>query len=83
MERTEIIDQLTVIFKKIFNAETLVLTNDMTANDVDNWDSLSHMLLISDIEAHFSIKFKLRELNKLKNVGVLIDFIETKLNSNS
>ena len=81
MERTEIIEQLTVIFKKTFNDETLVLTNEMTANDVDNWDSLSHMLLISDIETHFSIKFKLRELNKLKNVGVLIDFLETKLNS--
>lgn len=81
MEKTEIIDQLTEIFKKTFNDETLVLINDMTANDVDNWDSLSHMLLISDIETNFSIKFKLRELNKLKNVGVLIDFIETKLNS--
>ena len=81
MERTEIINELTVVFRKIFSDQTLVLSDDMTANDVDNWDSLSHMLLISEIENYFSIKFKLRELNKLKNVGVLIDFIDTKLNS--
>ena len=81
MERAEIINELTVVFRKIFSDQTLVLSDDMTANDVDNWDSLSHMLLISEIENYFSIKFKLRELNKLKNVGVLIDFIDTKLNS--
>ena len=81
MERTEIINELTVVFRKIFSDQTLVLSDDMTANDVDNWDSLSHMLLISEIENYFSIKFKLRELNKLKNVGILIDFIDTKLNS--
>ena len=81
MERAEIINELTVVFRKIFSDQTLVLSDDMTANDVDNWDSLSHMLLISEIENYFSIKFKLRELNKLKNVGILIDFIDTKLNS--
>ena len=81
MERAEIINELTVVFRKIFSDQTLVLSDDMTANDVDNWDSLSHMLLISEIENYFSIKFNLRELNKLKNVGVLIDFIDTKLNS--
>ena len=57
----------------------MVLSDDMTANDVDNWDSLSHMLMITEIEDHFSIKFKLRELNKLKNVGRLIDLITTKI----
>jgi acyl carrier protein len=75
----EITLALTSIFRKTFGDETLVLSDDMTANDVDNWDSLSHMLMITEIEDHFSIKFKLRELNKLKNVGILIDLINTKI----
>jgi len=78
MNRQEIIQELTPIFRKTFNDDTMVLFDEMTANDVDNWDSLTHMLLISNIEKSFSIKFKLREINKLKNVGALIDFIEKK-----
>lgn len=79
MEKAEIINQLTGIFRKIFNDGSLILNEELTANDVSNWDSLSHMLLINDIEQHFAIKFKLRELNRLKNVGVLIEIIESKL----
>ena len=78
MEQEKITDELTSIFRTTFGDETLVLLDEMTANDVDNWDSLSHMLLITEIEDHFSIKFKLRELNKLKNVGILIELIMTK-----
>ena len=81
MDRTEIINQLTSIFRKEFRDVSIVLDDELTANDVDNWDSLSHMLLITEIESNFSIKFKLRELNKLKNVGILIDFIEEKINN--
>ena len=74
-----IIDKLTTIFRTIFNDDTIVLRNEMTVNDVGNWDSLSHMLMITEVENVFSIKFKLRELNKLKNVGTLIELIEFKL----
>lgn len=79
MERTAIVNDLTMIFRRELGDETIVLSNDLTASDVDNWDSLSHMLLISEIENHFSFKFKLKELNTLKNVGILIDFIGNKL----
>lgn len=80
MDRQKIVEQLTGIFRKIFRDDNLVITDEMTANDVDSWDSLSHMLLITDIEDHFSIKFKLRELNKLRNVGALVAVLESKLN---
>lgn len=80
MSREEIKNQLTPIFNKVFSKNEIVLIDEMTAEDIDNWDSLSHMLLITSIEEHFSIKFKLRELNKLKNVGILIDIIANKLN---
>jgi acyl carrier protein len=79
MNRTEILKKLTDVFRKVFNNQSLILTNDLTANDVNNWDSLSHMLLISEIEDTFSIKFKLKELNKMRNVGDIIEIIVSKL----
>ena len=79
MENTENLTKLTNIFKSVFENQSLVLTNELSANDVDNWDSLTHMLLISEIENEFSIKFKLKDLNKMKNVGDLITIIESKL----
>ena len=79
MERKEIIEKLTEIFRKVLAVKELVLNDQMTADDVDTWDSLSHMLLITEIEETFNIKFRLRELNKMKNVGALIDILESKL----
>ena len=79
MERTEIIEKLTAVFHEVFNDDTIVLRDDMTAKDVERWDSLTHMLMITKVEETFGIKFKLKELNKLKMVGDLINTIETKL----
>lgn len=79
MEAKEITTNLEKIFREVFNNKSLVLTNDLTANDVDGWDSLSHMLLISEIENELSIKFKLKDLNKMRNVGDMIEIITTKL----
>lgn len=79
MERTEIVGKLTAIFNEIFNDNSIVLRDDMTASDVENWDSLTHMLMITKVEEVFGIKFKLKELNKLKMVGDLVGIIESKL----
>ena len=79
MERTEIVGKLTAIFHEIFNDNSIVLRDDMTASDVENWDSLTHMLMITKVEEVFGIKFKLKELNKLKMVGDLIGIIESKI----
>lgn len=78
MEKTEIQSKLTSIFRKIFSNGTLILTNELTANDVENWDSLTHMLLIAEIEKCFTIKFKLKDLNKMRNIGDMIDIIASK-----
>ena len=78
MERTDVVDKLTIIFRKVFSNDSLVITNELTANDVDLWDSLSHMILITEIENIFSIKFRLKELNKMRNVGDMIDIIISK-----
>jgi len=79
MNRNEINEKLTAIFHEAFSDNTIVLRDDMTAADVENWDSLTHMFMITKVEEVFGIKFKLRELNKLKNVGDLCNTIEEKL----
>ena len=79
MEKSEIIEKLTMVFHEVFNDNTIVLRDDMTAADVENWDSLTHMMMITKVEEVFGIRFKLKELNKLKQVGDLIAVVESKL----
>ena len=79
MEKNLIIEKLTSIFHEVFNDNTIVLRDDMTSADIENWDSLTHMFMITKVEEVFGIKFKLRELNKLKNVGDLCNTIAEKL----
>lgn len=79
MKREEIVEKLTAIFHEVFNDNTIVLTDEMTAADVENWDSLTHMLMIARVEEDLGIKFKLKELNRLKKVGDLINIVDTKL----
>ena len=74
-----ILRHLTTIFRNVFNDESIFLNNGTTAGDIGSWDSLSHMLMITEVENVFSIKFKLREINKLKNVGTLVELIKSKL----
>ena len=80
MSRNEIIEKLTAVFHEVFNDNNIVLNDEMTANDVENWDSLTHMLMITKVEEVFGIKFKLKELNKLKMVGDIVDIIIEKNN---
>lgn len=80
MDKVNITDKLTEVFKSVFSDQTLVLADEMTASDVDNWDSLTHMILVSEIEKNFEVKFKLKDLNKMKNVGSLIEILISKLN---
>ena len=79
MEKPEITEKLTRVFRKVFNNEQLELKDELTANDVSGWDSLSHMILISEIETIFSIRFKLKELNKMRNVGDMVEMIILKI----
>ena len=79
MEKAEIVKKLTPVFRKVLNDDKLVLTDELNALDVENWDSLSHMLLIAEIETKFAIKFRLKDLNKMANVGDMITIISSKL----
>lgn len=79
MERNEIIEKLTEIFRTTFNDPELVLNDEMNAGDVESWDSLTHMLMVSEVESQFGIRFKLKELNQLKTVGDIVSILEEKL----
>jgi acyl carrier protein len=79
MERQEIISRLRQIITRVLKHENFEMRDDLTARDVDGWDSLSHMNIITEIENDFSIRFKLKELNKLTNMGNLLDLIQSKV----
>ena len=79
MEKSEIIMSLSNIFKDVFSDSSIVITDNLTAKDVDEWDSLTHMLLIVEVEKLFGIKFKLKDLNKMKNVGDMVKIIQGKI----
>jgi len=71
-------ERLTPIFRDIFDRDDLVLTPALTARDVAEWDSLSHIRLIVAVEKEFGVKFALGELQSLQNVGEMIALIEKK-----
>ena len=79
MQLPEIYAQLTPIFHDIFDDDTLVLTPELTAAEVPEWDSFNHINLIVAIEQRFKIKFQTAELEQLHSVGHLVSLIETKL----
>lgn len=77
MDRDTIIEKLTHILRDSLGYNDLVVTETMSAKDVDTWDSLSHFQIIKRIEDTFSVKFKFKDLKGLKNVGDIIRFIES------
>jgi acyl carrier protein len=78
METSEIRKQLSDIFDKVFQCGPIEITDDLTAGTVDKWDSLTHLSMISSVETHFGVRFKLKELTGMKNTGDLIRLIAEK-----
>jgi len=78
MDKSGIYRRLTAIFRDVFDDETLELKPELTADDVDEWDSLSHLRLVLSVEQAFKVKFSAAEVGKLKNVGELVDLIAAR-----
>lgn len=76
MTKKEINDKLDGVFQEVFDDESLHVGDNTTAAEVDGWDSLTHIVLMSEIEDTFGIKFSMRDITTLKNVGELITRIE-------
>ena len=79
MERSEIFKKVNEIFCDELDNEDIVLNDDTTADDVEEWDSLSHVQLIVAIEKAFGIKFTSNEILSWSNIGQLVDSIENRL----
>ncbi len=79
MQQQEIVQQLSEIFRDLFDDDSLEIRPALTAADVPEWDSFNHINLIVAIEARFGIKFKTAELESMQTVGHLTDLIQTKL----
>jgi acyl carrier protein len=75
----EIKDKLTSVFREVFDDDSLVLSDEMTADDLDAWDSLSHVNLIIAVELAFDIEFKHSEVQSFANVGELRRKIQDKI----
>jgi len=72
-------DELNAVFQQVFDDSSIQVTPAMTANDVDGWDSLSHVNLIVALETIFEIRFSQKELLSFRNVGDLFSGINTKI----
>jgi acyl carrier protein len=78
MNEPAIYTKLRELFVDIFDDESIVLTPQLTAKDVDGWDSLTHIRLLLTVEKAFQIKFSSTEIGNLKNVGDLVALIEER-----
>ncbi|MBF1056402.1 MAG: acyl carrier protein [Prevotellaceae bacterium] len=75
MDRDEILKQLALIFEEVLKQPELKIDYNMSADDIDGWDSLSNMTIISEIEKKWNVHFKLRDIVRMKNIGDMIDVI--------
>ncbi len=79
MTQNEILKQINDLLCEILKKNNLTLNRETTSKEVDGWDSLMHMIIMTRIEQHFDITFNVRELIRLKSVGDLCDVIQNKI----
>lgn len=76
MNKDQIFEKLTTIFQDIFDDEEITIGEKTTAADIEDWDSLTHIMLLASVEDEFGIKFDMKAVQGLKNVGEMVDLIE-------
>jgi len=81
MKRDEILSKLTIIMRDVFDDDSLRPTDDMTSEDVAEWDSTNHVRLMVAIEGEFGVRFETDEIAAPENIGQIIDLIQSKLGS--
>lgn len=79
MEFTEVLEKFNEIFIDVLDDDDIVLNESTTANDIEDWDSLSHIQLIVNIEKAFNVSFTSLEIEKYKNVGEMCNGVLEKL----
>jgi acyl carrier protein len=79
MEKEQITSAIRDILTRVLKHEKFEMNDLLTTTDVAGWDSLSHMVIIAEIEKHFKVRFKLKEINGLTNMGSLIALVKEKV----
>ena len=75
MDREKIKAKLTGVFQDVFDDDSIELSDKTTADDIDGWDSLEHITLISAVEKAFKMRFTMKEVSGMKNVGEMMDIL--------
>lgn len=79
MSREEVFKKLNEVFCDVFDDDEIVINDETTADDIEDWDSLEHINLVVATENCFGVKFNMGEVAKLKNVGAMVDLILSKI----
>jgi len=74
-----ILPKLTAIFRDAFDDELLTLTADITSNEIDGWDSLAQITLMTAVESEFNVKFDMNDLMNVNSVGDIVELLKFKL----
>lgn len=79
LSRDQVRERLNELFRDVFDQPDLVLSDETTAADVPGWDSLNQIRLMLAYEGAFGVRIRQSEINKLSNVGELIDFLRATM----
>lgn len=75
MERKEVFERLNEVFRDVFDDDSITVSDETTADDIEDWDSLEHINLVVAVEKEFGMKFNMNEVSAMKNVGEMADLI--------
>ena len=75
MNKNDIIKRLTDVFRDVFDDDSITINENTTSADIDDWDSIEHINLVGAVEDEFSMRFKMKEVSGMKNVGEMIAII--------
>ncbi|MCR5237116.1 MAG: acyl carrier protein [Lachnospiraceae bacterium] len=83
MTRDEVFEEVRKIFRDNFDDDDLVVVDETNSSDIEDWDSIEHINLVIAMEKKFDLKFNIREVGKLANVGEMVDLIVSMLENKS
>jgi acyl carrier protein len=81
MNQNEILEKVQTVFRDVFDNDSIEITPDTRAEDIEEWDSLSHVQLIVELEKEFSVKLTSKEIFSWDNVGEMVQALETKIDN--
>ena len=76
----EIYNRLNAVFREVFDDESITVSENTTAADIEDWDSLTHIQLIAAVEGEFGVKFTMKQVSSMKNVGEMAQIIADAAN---